>query len=121
MEKIPGTAEDGTLNDMKLMEWIEEVRKLAAERDRIGVADSKIGAILAHSLVDPEDKAWPQMAVRGVIEDLDAKDVERGLMIERYNMRGVYSKALYEDGAKERALADQYKAWAAYSRPPGQR
>ena len=117
MDTIPGTAENGTLNEMKLMEWIEEVRKLAAERDRIGVADSKIGAILAHALVDPEDKAWPQMAVRGVIENLDAKDVECGLIFERYNMRGVYSKALYEGGAKERALADQYREWAACSRP----
>jgi aminoglycoside phosphotransferase (APT) family kinase protein len=56
MRTIPGAAEDGTLDGRKLMRWIEEVRKLAAERDRISVADSKIGAVLAHALVDPEDK-----------------------------------------------------------------
>ncbi|PNE10077.1 MAG: hypothetical protein CR217_16410 [Beijerinckiaceae bacterium] len=117
MHTIPGAAEDGMLDEIKLMRWIEQVRKLAGERDRIGVADSKIGAVLAHALVDPEDKAWPQRAVRRVIENLDAKDVERGPMIERYNMRWGYSKALFEGGAQESVLADQYRGWAACSQP----
>jgi hypothetical protein len=38
-------------------------------------------------------------------------------MIEHYNMRGVHSKAPYEGGAQERVLADQYREWAACSRP----
>ena len=37
-------------------------------------------------------------------------------MIERYNMRGTVTKALYEGGAQERALADQYHGWAEISR-----
>ena len=33
-------------------------------------------------------------------------------MIERFNMRGVYTKAMFEGGVQERALADQNRAWA---------
>ena len=39
-------------------------------------------------------------------------DLERGLQIERYNMRGVYRKALYEGGQQERELAEHYRDWA---------
>jgi hypothetical protein len=31
-------------------------------------------------------------------------------------MRGVYNKALYEGGDQERALAGQYRGWAAVAR-----
>ena len=81
------------LDEIKLMRWIEQVRKLAGERDRIGVADSKIGAVLAHALVDQEDRKQPQRLFAVSSRDLDAKDVERGPMIERYNMRWGYSKS----------------------------
>jgi hypothetical protein len=37
-------------------------------------------------------------------------------MIERYNMRGVFNKAVYEGGEQERALASQYRGWADISR-----
>jgi hypothetical protein len=112
MDIIPGTAEDGTLNETELMEWIEQVRKLAVEKDRAVVADITTGAVLAHASNDPEDNAWPHRAVRGVIESLKCQDIERGLSIERFNMRGIYSKAIYEGGAQERALAARYREWA---------
>jgi hypothetical protein len=43
---------------------------------------------------------------------VDSDKVENGLSIERFNMRGVYSKALYEGGVKERELVEQYRTWA---------
>jgi len=116
MHTVPGTAEDGSLDGQVLMGWIEQVRKLAGEQDRMAVADLKVGAILAHAPADPEDAAWPHRVVRDVIENLDGRDVERGLTIERYNMRGGYSKAPYEGGAQEKVLADQYREWATCSR-----
>jgi len=51
-----------------------------------------------------------------VIEHLAVDEIDRGLEIERYNMRGIYNKALYEGGDQERALANQYRAWADSSR-----
>ena len=38
--------------------------------------------------------------------------VENGIISERFNMRGVYSKSLGEGGQQERALAQQTKQWA---------
>jgi len=37
-------------------------------------------------------------------------------MTERYNMRGTFSKNLYEGGAQERPLASQYHEWANVAR-----
>lgn len=39
-------------------------------------------------------------------------------MIERFNMRGVYSKGLNEGGAQERELALQYRTWAGQATFP---
>ncbi len=45
-----------------------------------------------------------------------AEDIERGIYTERFNMRGVYTKSLYEGGAQERALAERYRLWARASK-----
>jgi hypothetical protein len=37
-------------------------------------------------------------------------------MVERYNIRGIYKKNLYEGGTQERALASEYRGWANISR-----
>ena len=40
------------------------------------------------------------------------------MMIERFNMRGVYSKAPLEGGSQERDLATRYRQWAAQTISP---
>lgn len=60
-----------------------------------------------------KDQAWPHEAVRNVIEALASTEVERGISIERVNMRGVYSKMPDEGGDQEPALASQSREWAA--------
>lgn len=112
MVQIPGRREGNQIDMKALVEWTDAVRKKATEMDRADVADIHIGQILAHSSEDPEDKAWPHQVVRTVIESLAAEEIEQGLMIERFNMRGVVSKSLFEGGAQEGALASQYRGWA---------
>jgi hypothetical protein len=116
MTRIPGQREENQINEEVLVQWINAVRKKAAEVDRAIIADQKIGAILAHASEDPKDSGWPHQNVRNVIEKLAADEIEQGLMIERYNMRGVVTRALYEGGIQERALASQYRGWADISR-----
>jgi alpha/beta superfamily hydrolase len=58
------------------------------------------------------DNAWPHESVRSVIEQLASDEVERGVVIERFNMRGVYGKAIGEGGVQERVLARQSLDWA---------
>ncbi|NLS02207.1 hypothetical protein HGP14_02335 [Rhizobium sp. P32RR-XVIII] len=107
---IPGQEGDAIDYD-KLMAWVQEVRRLGAEEDRVVITDLYIGHMLAHAPED-KDKAWPHVAVRKLLDSLTIEDIERGIMTERYNMRGVYSKSLYEGGKQELDIARQYKEWA---------
>lgn len=50
-----------------------------------------------------------------MIESLASTEVERGISIERINMRGVFSKQIGEGGDQERALACQSREWADVS------
>ncbi len=107
---LPG--QDGNAVDYDtLAAWVLDVRKLGAEEDRVAITDLYIGHMLAHS---PEDKdmAWPHVSVRKLLDSLAVDDIERGIMTERYNMRGTYTKSLYEGGKQERDIARQYKEWS---------
>ncbi|UZR29834.1 hypothetical protein [Methylococcus mesophilus] len=108
---LPGQS-DENIDFGALSNWCFGVRELAEEMDRKAVVDFKIGTLLAHSPPSSVDQVWPHEAVRAVIEQLASDKVERGLMTERYNMRGVYTKAFAEGGDQERALAQQARQWA---------
>jgi hypothetical protein len=95
-----------------LKAWVLEVRRRAALADRRDIADQYIGRLLAHAMADKIDGFWPDRAVRQVLEECASEQMERGLAIERFNMRGVYSKAVFEGGNQERELASQYREWA---------
>lgn len=111
LETLPGQAEQ-EVDAETLLDWCAEVRRLAKESDREDVAEQLIGQILAHSPLSSRDKAWPHEAVRRAIESLSSDAIERGICIERFNMRGVVSKAMDEGGDQERALARQSSDWA---------
>jgi hypothetical protein len=109
---IPGQEGDAIDYD-RLMAWVQEVRRLGAEEDRVAITDLYIGHMLAHAPEDKgKDEAWPHVAVRKLLDSLTIDDIERGIMTERYNMRGAYSKSLYEGGKQEREIARQYKEWS---------
>lgn len=107
---LPGR-EGGTIDYDALKAWVLEVRNLAEEADRANITDVYIGHLLAHAPED-EDGAWPHATVRRLIDELACDDIERGIMTERYNMRGVYSKSLYEGGKQEREIAERYRQWS---------
>jgi hypothetical protein len=111
MRSLPGFSEDGQDVD-RLKNWIAEARDLARKADREVTADQQIGQMLAYAPADAEDKAWPPRQVRDVIEDCASDEIEKGISISRFNMRGVSHKAMYEGGGQERAFASQYKTWA---------
>jgi hypothetical protein len=108
---VPGLR-DGDVDPIALRRWIDDVRRLAAEADRTDIAEEYIGHVLAHAPNDPADQAWPHRAVRDVIEELVSDAVEEGIRVERFNMRGVVSKAVFEGGGQERAMAEQARNWA---------
>lgn len=85
------------------------------EFDREKITDQRIGAVLAHPPQRKNDGVWPHEAVRDAIEQLESKEVERGPEVERFNMRGAYSKGISEGGEQERELASHYGKWAEVS------
>jgi hypothetical protein len=116
LDRLPGQHEGGEIDEAVLWQWIDGVRSRAAEHDRAVIADLKIGNVLAHGPTDPEDRGWPHHSVRNIVEQMANDEINRGVMIERHNMRGIFNKAVYEGGEQERALASQYRVWAEISR-----
>ncbi|MFC3123523.1 hypothetical protein ACFOD4_00500 [Pseudoroseomonas globiformis] len=112
--ELPGRT--GTEVDASALRvWVMEALQLTIEADRAKIGAQYIGKVLAHAPHDPADEAWPHRAVREVIEGAASDELERGIQVERFNMRGVFSKDPYEGGGAERALAVQARQWADVS------
>lgn len=109
--KLPGFNND-IVNGLILTNWIEKVRLLANNYARIEITDQSIGRLLAHSPIDPNDQFWPHSSIRNLLEKLQSDSIEKGVAMERFNMRGVYSKSIYEGGVQERELSQLYIKWA---------
>jgi hypothetical protein len=108
---LPGER-NGTIDSSSLNNWVQEVRRLGIKEDRSGITDEYVGHALAHAPLDQEDRAWPHRFIRDLIESLESKEVEQGIQVEKYNMRGVVTKGVYDGGAQEHALADIARGWA---------
>ncbi|MCY1258447.1 hypothetical protein D9M68_47060 [compost metagenome] len=110
-KKVPG-AKDGAVNLVELENWVTGVLKEATQRDLTEVAEQYIGQVLAHTVQGSTEEFWPPSAVCTVIERVASEQIERGVEAECFNKRGVYSKAMDEGGAQERALSEKYQHWA---------
>jgi len=104
----PGVGDNRQVDRIKLKEWVEKARKLAAETDRVDIADQEIGKVLFHFPSDPNDSLWPHVDLRWLLEDLESENIERGIELEEANSRGVVTKAMFEGGAQERNLAQKW-------------
>lgn len=111
---LPGATGD-SIDEQQMLDWIKRVRELAGEKDRAVIADQYIGQLLAHAPKD-NDGGWPHRVVRALIEILAAPEVEKGVIMERFNMRGVYQKALFEGGKQERDFAALARGWSKTAR-----
>jgi hypothetical protein len=111
LQVLPGQ-EGNEVNEEALFAWCAEVRQIGEEVDRVKITEQRIGCLLAHAPPSARDNAWPHESVRSVIEQLASDEVERGVAIERFNMRGVYGKTIGEGGNQERQLAEQARTWA---------
>jgi hypothetical protein len=96
---IPG--QDGDQIDSETLQaWVGRVLELAKGCDRFAIAEEKVGALLAHSPADLDDKIWPHLAIRNCLEIWASDSIEHGMLIERINMRGV-TRRLPKDGGKQ--------------------
>ncbi|MEQ1935082.1 MAG: hypothetical protein ABL962_14580, partial [Fimbriimonadaceae bacterium] len=109
---IPGTLDDGTVSVDALRSWILKARQDAREAGRLGVCDVTLGELFAHSPEDA-DKAKPALAIREIIEECESIELERGFAIGLHNLRGCYSKGLYDGGKQERDFSSKFSQYAA--------
>ena len=107
---IPGMTDKG-VDENALSAWIDRVLHLAKEGRRVAVAENYIGRLLAHS-PNGNDEAWPAEAVRVQLERLRSDEAERGMIMEKFNMRGAHFRSLYGGGDEERGFAAQYNGYA---------
>jgi hypothetical protein len=112
---LPGTKAGQPPDFGELREWIDTAREAAKAEGRADVADTHIGQLLAHAPSDPDDQAWPVRPVRALLEELAAPKIEEGVATERFNMRGVTNRSVFEGGEQERILAEQIRQWAKAS------
>jgi hypothetical protein len=111
-KRVPGTREDGTVDGDAILEWTRRARALAEEQNRLRVCDSRLGEVLAHAPTEPEDRGWPCVAVRDLLEEVASEDLERGFEVGIYNKRGAYMKSPDAGGEQERTIAKRYWDWA---------
>jgi len=114
LDNTPGFLSD-TPDQAALAVWIDRVRALGREHGRFEVTDVVIGQVLAHAPSDDADGAWPHRFVRNEIERAASDDLEQGIQTERFNMRGVTTRGMYDGGDQERALVEEYQGYARAS------
>ena len=107
--RIPGTSDNGSIDENVLLAWVQGVREYARLYGRVEVTDQVIGGLLSHCPPDP-DGTWPCKPVRLCLEAIASQEMAKGMRTGRYNLRGVHSRG--EGGQQERDLAAQYRGWS---------
>jgi hypothetical protein len=107
---VPGSGEEG-IDPSILTAWTRESHQQAVHAELGAVGDQYIGRILSYCGID-SDGAWPDKAVRSVIEEMKNDHLEKGLLRNIHNKRGVTWRGMLEGGTQERTIADSYEKWA---------
>jgi len=107
---VPGTDENGVVNEKFLREWCSEARAIALAADRLEVCDNHLGQVFANSKQTDENGAWPCLAIRCVAEEIKTKSLASGMSCGIHNSRGATFRA--SRGDQERELQQQYRTKA---------
>ena len=107
--RIPGTDDNGKIDEDVLRAWVKQSQSLCAQYGRAEIGDQKIGEILSAPIIG-KDGIWPCEEVRKILEECGTSEVTEGFQIGVYNSRGVHARG--DGGGQERTLAEKYRAWA---------
>jgi hypothetical protein len=107
---VPGTT-GANIDAPALTSWVREAHRLAQQADREAVGDQYIGHALSFSNA-VSDGIWPDLPVRNIVEEMNNRNIEKGMLIAIHNKRGVTSRGLFDGGDQERGVAHQYHVWS---------
>lgn len=110
-KRQPGTMVDGAITESSVRVFVDKVRELAANKDRIEVCDNQLGEIMARDGVGA-DGTFPSEPIRDVIEQIGSEEMLSGFRIGCFNKRGVTTRGVFDGGDQERQLATEYRAYA---------
>ena len=102
MKRIPGTDATGKIDANALMDWLTQVRALAAQYARAEITDQCLGHLLAKAPAEGTGM-WPCAPVCEAMERIASPEIARGFLIGVHNSGGAHFRA--EGGSKERDLA----------------
>lgn len=108
LRSFPGRKADGSVDAEVLSSWLNEARRMCKERDRGDIGDQQIGQILANAPAG-SDGIWPCEPVRDLLDDVSSPHVGRGFTTGKINLRGITSRGVFEGGAQERSIAENYR------------
>ena len=108
---IPGRTEDGAVDYEALTVWVNEARRLCAERGRGEVGDDFIGQLLSKAPIG-DDEIWPCEPVRELLEQVGSQNIANGFSVGTHNLRGVTSRGAFDGGGQERTLSGEYRRQA---------
>ncbi len=109
MKRIPGTNADGVIVAGDLIDFLNQVRALAAQHGRADIVDQCLGQLLAKA--PPENTGvWPCVPVCEAMERLASPEIAIGFSVGVRNSLGAVSRG--EGGAQERELATKYRGLA---------
>ncbi|HMI84602.1 MAG TPA: hypothetical protein VK550_10940 [Polyangiaceae bacterium] len=111
----PGRGFDDKERDTRLLAWSRRTLELTASANRAEVGETEVARVLAR-VSRGTDGIWPCEAARELLEER-RQHFGDCLSIAKRNLRGMVSKALYEGGKQERAIAAALRADASKLRP----
>ena len=108
---VPGRTEQDVVDYDALAAWVNEARRLCAERGRGEIGDDLIGQLLSRAPVG-DDGIWPCEPVRELLERIDSQNMGNGFVVGTHNLRGVTSRGVFDGGTQERTLSGDYRRQA---------
>ncbi len=107
----PGRGLPPDEQEAALFDWSESVLSELESAKRIDPACFQLAEVLAR-VPNGSDGIWPCVAARRLLERGKYHRLRHALQVAKYNVRGVYSKALGEGGAQELSMAERFTEWA---------
>lgn len=100
--------EEGVFDGEFMKCYVEQLYRLAKERNRSETIDVVVGNILGDI---PRDENYPPLALCELVDDLGSDVVDQHIRLRIYNSRGITSRAYDAGGDQERTIVSRFEKY----------